>query len=85
MKVHPAFAIKVIAFCAIVHNLCIRNGDILEPLEEALDDRGEQPQQDLYSGEQLHGRITAAMSTLLRFFENTTVVKKKKKKSRFFC
>lgn len=59
---HPAFAVKVITCCAILHNLCIRDGDILEPLEEASDNGGEQPQQDLHCGEQLHGLIAAALS-----------------------
>lgn len=64
LEVKPQFAVKVIACCTILHNLCIQDGDILEPVEEALepDDGGDQVQPDLACGEQLRGRIAAAVS-----------------------
>ncbi len=60
----PAFAVKVIACCAILHIFYLRDGDTLEPVEEALrpDDGGGQLQPDLQCGEQLRGRIAAALS-----------------------
>jgi len=56
--------VKTIACCAILHNLCLKDGDILEPVEEALgpDDGGDQVHQDLECGERLRGRIAAAVS-----------------------
>ena len=77
LEVHPAFA--------ILHNLCIRDGDILEPVEEAPDDGGEQPQQDLHCGEQL---VCLHLITLLLVIENMTIVKNKtnkKVKVKLFC
>ncbi|KAE8278864.1 putative nuclease HARBI1 [Larimichthys crocea] len=64
LEVKPQFAVKVIACCAILHNLCQKDGDILEPVEEALgpDDGGDQVQPDLACGERLRGRIAAAVS-----------------------
>ncbi|XP_056118293.1 uncharacterized protein LOC130095554 [Rhinichthys klamathensis goyatoka] len=64
LEVHPAFAVKVIACCAILHNFCLRDGDMLEPVEEALgpEDGDGQLQQDQQCGEQLRGRIASALS-----------------------
>ncbi|KAL7378403.1 hypothetical protein ABVT39_013006 [Epinephelus coioides] len=64
LEVHHVFAAKVIACCAILHNVCLKNGDILEPVEEALgpDDGGGQLQPDLQCGDRLRGRIAAALS-----------------------
>lgn len=34
LEVHPAFAVKVIAWCAIFHIFSLRDGDTVEPAEE---------------------------------------------------
>ena len=69
LEVHPFFAVKVIACCAILHNFCIKAGDMLEPEEEEgegvqqeADDDDGQPPEDQQAGEQLRGRIAAALS-----------------------
>ena len=36
LEVKPTFAPEVIACCAILHNICVSNGDIMEPAEEVL-------------------------------------------------
>ena len=46
-------AVEVIAGRDIMHNLCIEDGDMIEPVEEAPGDGGEEDQQDLHCGEQL--------------------------------
>ncbi|XP_063059675.1 putative nuclease HARBI1 [Engraulis encrasicolus] len=38
LEVAPAFATKVICTCAFLHNVCLDNGDTLEPDEDMLDD-----------------------------------------------
>lgn len=40
LKVRPAFAAKVDACCALLHNFCLSSADMIEPLEEALDQPG---------------------------------------------
>ncbi|TWW54742.1 hypothetical protein D4764_0223880 [Takifugu flavidus] len=50
LEVKPAFATKVVACCTILDNVCLQNGDSMEPSEDALgsDDTG-QMQPDLQS------------------------------------
>ena len=67
LEVRPTFAVKVIACCTILHNLCLHHGDLFEPAEvqepevEAvlLQDQGDQGQQ---SGEPLRAALAAALS-----------------------
>ncbi|XP_042349776.1 putative nuclease HARBI1 [Plectropomus leopardus] len=66
LEVKPTFAPDVIACCAILHNVCLSNGDIVEPAEEVLrpdDDAGDQHQhQDQQSGERIRELLMAAVS-----------------------
>ena len=62
LEVQPVFAVQVIACCAILHNLCVDNGDILEPVEEAPGQDGGEGQLDMACGEAIRGRIAAALS-----------------------
>ncbi len=62
----PAFSVEVISCFAILDNFCPRDGDTLEPAEEALgpdgrDDGDGQLQPDLQCGQQLHGSIAVAV------------------------
>ncbi len=66
LVLRPAFAVEVISCFAILDNFCPRDGDTLEPAEEALgpdgrDDGDGQPQPDLQCGQQLHGSIAVAV------------------------
>ena len=63
-EVHPAFAVKVIACCAILHNLCLRDGDIVEPMEEQPepDAGGAELHPELQCGERFRSRMAAAVS-----------------------
>lgn len=66
LEVKPTFAPDVIACCAILHNICLFNGDIVEPAEEVIrpDDDGGEPHhhQDQQSGERIRELLTAAVS-----------------------
>eukprot|EP00066_Takifugu_rubripes_P021972 XP_011611238.1 PREDICTED: putative nuclease HARBI1 isoform X1 [Takifugu rubripes] len=63
LEVKPAFATKVFACCTILHNVCLQNGDSMEPSEEALGpDDIDQMQPDLQCGEQIRDRLAAALS-----------------------
>ena len=64
LEVHPAFAVKVITCCAILHNLCLRDGDIVEPVEEQPEpDAGDaELHPELQCGERLRSRMAAAVS-----------------------
>ncbi|KAM3611514.1 uncharacterized protein V6R79_019929 [Siganus canaliculatus] len=66
LEVHHVFAVRIIACCAILHNICLKNGDNLEPMEEALEpqDGDGLPQADLQCGERLRSRMAAALSAL---------------------
>lgn len=65
LEVKPTFAPVVIACCAILHNIAIDAGDLLEPLEEAVrgDDNQDQPQplQLDPSGEEVRRQLAAAV------------------------
>lgn len=66
MAIHifQSIAVKVTARCAILHNFCLRDGDMFEPVEEALgpDDGGGEHQPDLQCGEQLCGCVATVLS-----------------------
>ena len=70
LEVQPAFAVKVIACCAILHNFCLTAGEVLEPEEEdEEEEEGEGAEQepedaadDQQDGERLRGLMAAALS-----------------------
>ncbi|KAJ8406857.1 hypothetical protein AAFF_G00297730 [Aldrovandia affinis] len=66
LEVKPTFAPEVIACCTILHNICVSNGDIMEPAEEVFrpDDNADQPHlhQDQQRGEQIREHMAAAVS-----------------------
>jgi hypothetical protein len=39
LKLHPFFIPKVLAMCTVLHNICLRTGDVLEPVK--IEDRNE--------------------------------------------
>lgn len=48
LPVNPVFAVDAVASCAMLHNICLRNGETLELEEDALRSDG-QPEPYLYS------------------------------------
>ncbi|XP_029964615.1 putative nuclease HARBI1 [Salarias fasciatus] len=66
LEVQPTFAVKVIACCAVLHNLCLRHGDLLEPepVQEPETEavHHEQDNQGQQSGESLRAAMAAALS-----------------------
>ncbi|KAJ8362309.1 hypothetical protein AAFF_G00384540 [Aldrovandia affinis] len=66
LKVKLTFAPEVIACCTILHNICVSNGDIMEPAEEVFrpDDNADEPHlhQDQQRGEQIREHMAAAVS-----------------------
>ncbi|XP_049911320.1 putative nuclease HARBI1 [Epinephelus moara] len=66
LEVKPTFSPDVIACCTILHNICLSNGDIMEPAEEVLrpDDNVDEPHHhlDQQSGEHIRERLAAAVS-----------------------
>ncbi|KAM3857067.1 putative nuclease HARBI1 [Diretmus argenteus] len=44
LEVSPTFAPAVITCCTILHNLCLDNGDIMEPEEDEAGDDGPEPE-----------------------------------------
>ncbi|KAI2642371.1 hypothetical protein H4Q32_029933 [Labeo rohita] len=63
LEVKPEFAPEVIT-CTILHNICITNGDIIEPEEGQLDgdDLDDLQVRDPQSGEHTRERLAAALS-----------------------
>ena len=65
LEVKSTFAPDVIACCTILHNICVSNGDIMEPAEEVRpDDNADEPHfhQEQQSGDRIRERIAAAVS-----------------------
>ncbi|KAJ8399981.1 hypothetical protein AAFF_G00407110 [Aldrovandia affinis] len=65
LEVKPTFAPEVIACCTILHNICVSNGDIMEPAEVFRpDDNADKPHlhQDQQHGEQIREHMAAAVS-----------------------
>ncbi|KAJ8363632.1 hypothetical protein SKAU_G00124630 [Synaphobranchus kaupii] len=65
LEVKPDFAVQVITCCAVLHNLCMIDGDILEPVEGAVvpDDTAIlQDEDDSQNGEHLRSHLAAALS-----------------------
>lgn len=63
LEVRLGLAVRVITCCDILHNLCLKNGDILEPDEEdnSSDDE-DHAQVNVLVADQLRGRLAAAVS-----------------------
>ncbi|KAK7909409.1 hypothetical protein WMY93_014093 [Mugilogobius chulae] len=62
LEVKPTFAVKVIACCTILHNICLHNRDILDPVEEEQGPADVQNQQEQQNGEHLRAAIAAVLS-----------------------
>ncbi|KAL7381528.1 hypothetical protein ABVT39_007335 [Epinephelus coioides] len=52
LEVKPRFALEVIACCAILHNICMDNGDLFET-EPADEEDGQSPCSEAASGDNL--------------------------------
>lgn len=63
LEVSPAFVPDVIACCTVLHNLCLSNGDIVDP-EVAEDDDGppEPCNTEASAGEHVRDNLAAAVS-----------------------
>ena len=63
LEVSPTFAAEVVACCAILHNICLDNGDIVEEIimEPANDDHGISGCADTTSGDTLRATLCAAV------------------------
>ncbi|CAJ1084164.1 nuclease HARBI1 [Xyrichtys novacula] len=61
LEVKPAFASEVVTCCAILHNICMDNGDLFEA-EPPPEEDGLPPCSDAASGENLRDRLAAAVS-----------------------
>ncbi|CAJ1061399.1 hypothetical protein H4Q32_000108 [Xyrichtys novacula] len=61
LEVKPAFASEVVTCCAILHNICMDNGDLFEA-EPPPEEDGPPPCSDAASGEHLRDRLAAAVS-----------------------
>ncbi|XP_023821710.1 putative nuclease HARBI1 [Oryzias latipes] len=61
LEVKSKFAVKIIACSAILHNMCISEGDWLEPTVEPQQDNARN-QQDEQSGIRLRGQISGFLS-----------------------
>lgn len=64
LEVCPTFAAEVVACCAILHNICLDNGDIVEEviMEPADDDHSILGCADVTSGDTLRDTLSAAVS-----------------------
>ena len=65
LEVKVTFAPDVIACCTILHNICLSNGDIMEPAEEVRpDDNATMPHhhQEQQNGYRIRENLTAAVS-----------------------
>ncbi|KAL7395069.1 hypothetical protein ABVT39_009506 [Epinephelus coioides] len=59
LEVKPTFAPQVIASCAFLHNVCLDNGDVLEPDEDAAQDMLDpQPPRDPLAANERSGNAT---------------------------
>ena len=58
LEVKPTFAPRVIASCAFLHNVCIDNGDVLEPDDVAQDIMAPGPLQEAPAPHERPGNAT---------------------------
>lgn len=70
LEVKPTFAVQVIACCAVLHNLCLHHGDIVEPAEDPEPDEAVHHHQDHGQQQEDHGQqsgepLRAAMAAAL--------------------
>ncbi|KAL0150458.1 hypothetical protein M9458_054275 [Cirrhinus mrigala] len=64
LEVSPVFVPEVVACCAVLHNLALLNGDIVEAVEEDHDDGPPQPHNlEPREGEHVQNNLAAAVST----------------------
>ncbi|RXN13240.1 nuclease HARBI1 [Labeo rohita] len=64
LEVSPAFVPEVVACCAVLHNLCLQNGDIVdaEVVEDPADDPPEPQNTEASTGEDVWDNLAAAVS-----------------------
>ncbi|RXN03377.1 nuclease HARBI1 [Labeo rohita] len=64
LEVSPAFVPEVVACCAVLHNLCLQNGDIVdaEVVEDPADDPPEPQNTEASAGEDVRDNLAAAVS-----------------------
>ncbi|XP_061563492.1 putative nuclease HARBI1 [Cololabis saira] len=64
LEVKPCFAPQIIACCAMLHNICLANGDIVEPADDWPGEDAGEPHhhQDQQSGDRIRERMAAAVS-----------------------
>ncbi|KAL1268774.1 hypothetical protein QQF64_034137 [Cirrhinus molitorella] len=64
LEVSPVFVPEVVACCAVLHNLALQMGDIVEPVEEDHDDGPPEPHNlEPRGGEHVRNNLAAAVST----------------------
>ncbi|RXN38687.1 membrane-spanning 4-domains subfamily A member 4A-like protein [Labeo rohita] len=63
LEVSPAFVPEVVACCAVLHNLCLQNGDIVdaEVVEDPADDPPEPQNTEASTGEDVWDNLAAAV------------------------
>ncbi|XP_067221935.1 putative nuclease HARBI1 [Chanodichthys erythropterus] len=64
LEVSPAFVPDVVACCAVLHNLCLQNGDIIDPevVEDPDNDPPEPQNTEASAGEDVRDNLAAAVS-----------------------
>ncbi|XP_061582069.1 putative nuclease HARBI1 [Cololabis saira] len=62
LEVKPTFVPLVVSSCAFLHNICISNGDMVEPDEDVPEDDGDDQPEDQRPGENLRNRMAAEIS-----------------------
>ncbi len=92
LEVKPTISPEVIACCAKLHNICMSNGDIMEPAQEVFrpDDNADEPHhhQDQQSREHEGAHGSSCLLLMVRWQLWRTIVTSKKKKTVFvnkFC
>ncbi len=75
LEASPVFVPEVVACCAVLHNLALVNGDIIEPVEEDHNDGHPEPHNcEPRGGERVWENLAAAVSTpnirMLRIHEH---------------
>lgn len=63
LEVSPAFVPEVIACCAVLHNICLQNGDTVDAdVEDPADDPPEPQNTEASAGEDVRDNLAAAVS-----------------------
>ena len=75
LEVRPSFAPQVVASCAFLHNVCLDNGDVLEPDNDAALDILD-PEPPLQEAPQVHERPGNATRDRLAALINAQAIEK---------